>query len=76
MQEHQEAALYVDQQSGGYYGDTAAIVDSDQYQPAAPVRIVASGCRGIGAVQLANGNQAVLCPPAITTCNRSKWLQA
>ena len=37
VQEHQ-AALYVDQQSSGYYGEAAAVMDGDQFQPAAPVR--------------------------------------
>ena len=34
--------MYVDQQAGGYFGETAAAIDGDQFQPAAAVRIVSS----------------------------------
>ena len=38
FQEH-PVALYVDQQSGNYYGQSAAVMDGNQFQPAAPVRL-------------------------------------
>ena len=38
MQEH-EAALYPGQHSGTFYSETAGVMDSDQFQQAATVRI-------------------------------------